>query len=102
MGTYRMTDPYEILRPPTAKEGEWRPVLTDRSAYAEHWRVYIGALKIDLYAPGETPNMWLVDAAPFFEQEMLGRCSADRAKVTAQAMVQGALHRHAMMMDGAL
>ena len=102
MGAYRVADPYEILRPPTIAEGEWRPVPTTRTAHAEHWRIYIGAMRIDIYAPGEAPHMWLIDAVPFFAKEMLGRCSADRAKVTAQAMVQGELSRHAMMMDGRL
>jgi hypothetical protein len=103
MGKFRIADRWEIMRPFTAREGEWSRPPDGESRHSEHWRIYLGALRIDLFSTEDSPHVWLVDVAPFFSREMIGgRLSAEKAKVVALATVQGVLHHHLTLMDGKL
>jgi len=104
MATLIVADPWGATTRPLAEPGgTWRTLSGEDTPHAAHWRIYLGALQLDLFAPRNMPHVWFISAAPFADALMVGdRLGADRAKIVAQATLQHILHQHMMLMDGAL
>lgn len=103
MATIQIADPWEAMRPPFVPNGIWLAIPEEESGHARHWRMYLGALQLDLFAPLKMAHIWLLSAAPFADEEIVGvHFSPDEAKVAAQAILQRLLHQHIVLMDGSL
>jgi hypothetical protein len=95
-------DRWASSRPYREEVAIWKPTAHGADGRPSAWRIYLGALCIEIFVAERNSGLWLYSAKPFITAGVAGRLTDDQAKTVALVQVQELLRQHAAIVENAI